>query len=322
MITALPVQSFADEGGVSFWLPGLFGSLAAVPVEPGPSFAAIYYHSSVASSGGKTFVLGGGVAAGLNARADLGFFGPTYTFETPVLGGQASISLLGVAGHPAASINATLTGPLGRTISGSRDDDRTAFGDMIPQAALRWNFGVNNVMAYVTGDIPVGAYNVDRLANTGLGHGAIDAGGGYTYFDHTTGREFSASLGFTYNLENDAANYRNGIDMHLDWGASQFLSKQLLIGLVGYWYNQISPDTGSGATLGSFESRVGGIGPQIGFIFPIGTGVQGYLSVKGYKEFAAQNRPSGWNTWVMLSISAAPPAPSTTQSLLFPTGRH
>ena len=26
-----PAPSHADEGGVSFWLPGLFGSLAAVP---------------------------------------------------------------------------------------------------------------------------------------------------------------------------------------------------------------------------------------------------------------------------------------------------
>jgi hypothetical protein len=199
MITASIVESFVDEGGVSFWLPGLFGSLAAVPVEPGPSFAAIYYHSSVASCGSKTFVLGGGVAAGLNARADLGFFGLTYTFETLVLGGQASISLPGVAGHPAVPINATLTGPLGRTISGSRYVDRTAFGVMIPQAALRWNFGVNNVMAYVTGDIPVGACNVNRLANTGLGHGAIDAGGGYTYFGHTTGVSFLPRSSFAFN---------------------------------------------------------------------------------------------------------------------------
>jgi hypothetical protein len=202
----------------------------------------------------------------------------------------------------------------------ARSDDRTAFEDMIPQAALRWNFGVNNVITYVTGDIPVGAYNVDRLANTGLGHGAIDAGGGYTYFDTTAGHKFSAVLGFTYKFTNAAANYRNGVDMHLDLGASQFLSKQLLVGLVGYLYNQISPDTGSGATLGSFESRVAGVGPQIGFICPIGSGAQGYLGVKSYKEFAAENRPPRWNTWVTLVISPTPTPPPTTQGLLFPTG--
>jgi hypothetical protein len=34
-VISLPAISFADEDGVSFWLPGLFGSLAAVPQQPG-----------------------------------------------------------------------------------------------------------------------------------------------------------------------------------------------------------------------------------------------------------------------------------------------
>jgi hypothetical protein len=49
---------------------------------------------------------------------------------------------------------------------------------LIPQAELKWNQGVNNFMTYVTGDIPVGAYDSNRLANLGIGHGAIDAGDG------------------------------------------------------------------------------------------------------------------------------------------------
>lgn len=318
IVPAFASASLADEGGVSFWLPGLFGSLAAAPVQPGPSFTTIYYHSSVSATGSKQFVLGGGVVGGLNADANLGFFGPTFTFESPVLGGQASVSLLGVGGQPQATVDTVLTGPFGRTISASRNDTHAGFGDMIPQATLRWNLGVNNVMTYLTGDIPVGAYSVNRLANVGLGHGAIDTGGGYTYLDPARGHEFSAVLGFTYNFENDAANYQNGVDMHFDWGASQFLNPHVLVGLVGYFYNQISPDTGPGATLGDFESRVGGIGPQVGFIFPIGSAAQGYINIKGYKEFAAQNRPGGWNAWVTLVISPAPPQRSTIQSLLFP----
>ena len=55
-------------------------------------------------------------------------------------------------------------------------------------------------MTYITGDMPVGSYNRRSLANLGIGHGAIDAGGGYTYFNPQTGHEFSGVLGFTYNL--------------------------------------------------------------------------------------------------------------------------
>ena len=104
-------------------------------------------------------------------------------------------------------------------------------------------------------------------------------------------------LGFTYNFENQSTQYQNGVDMHLDWGASQFLTKQFQVGLVGYLYKEIGCDSGSGDRVGCFQSQVVGVGPQVGFIFPVGE-MQGYLNFKGYKEFAAENRPDGWNTWV------------------------
>jgi len=52
-----------------------------------------------------------------------------------------------------------------------------------------------------------------------------------------------------------------------------------------------------------------GVGPQLGFIFPVGD-LQGYINLKGYKEFAAENRPDGWNTWITFVISPAEKTPS------------
>ncbi len=123
------------------------------------------------------------------------------------------------------------------------------------------------------------------------------------------GHEISGVLGFTYNLMNQSTQYQNGVDMHFDWGASQFLTKQVQVGLVGYVYDQLSCDSGSGDRVGCFESRVAGIGPQVGFIFPVG-GMQGYLNFKGYGEFDAAARPSGWNAWATLVISPAAPVPA------------
>ena len=40
--------SSADESGVSFWQPGTFGNLAAVPGAPGWSFNATYFHATLA----------------------------------------------------------------------------------------------------------------------------------------------------------------------------------------------------------------------------------------------------------------------------------
>ena len=49
IVASTPQASFADEGGVSFWLPGLFGSLAAVPGQPAWSFATIGYNTNVSA---------------------------------------------------------------------------------------------------------------------------------------------------------------------------------------------------------------------------------------------------------------------------------
>ena len=254
--------------------------------------------------------------ANVNANVDLGLLNATYVFATPVLGGQASASLIGIYGANATSLNGLVTGSLstpGGSIPFSRfdsiSDSVTGFGDLIPQFAMRWNAGVNNYMAYVMGDIPVGAYQSTRLANIGIGHGTIDAGGGYTYFNPQTGHELSGVLGFTYNFTNPDTQYQSGVDMHFDWGASQFLSKQVQVGLVGYVYKQLGCDSGPGDRVGCFRSQVAGVGPQVGFIFPVGD-MQGYLNFKAYKEFAAENRPDGWNAWVTFVISPAAPTPT------------
>jgi len=39
---------------------------------------------------------------------------------------------------------------------------------------------------------------------------------------------------------------------------------------------------------------------------------QSYINVKGYKEFAAQNRPEGWNAWLTFAISPKSPAATPT----------
>jgi hypothetical protein len=323
LFVPLNLPAHADESGVSFWLPGQFGSLAAAPQVPGWSMAAVYYHTTVAASGAvaaaRQIQIGRIPAnvnvsfnANLNAQADLLLLNPTYTFETPVLGGQLAIGITGIFGRSAATIDGTLTtavGLFGTTRMGSIGDSITSVGDLYPMATLKWNAGVHNFMTYVTGDIPVGAYDPARLANLGIGHGAIDGGGGYTYFNPATGHEFSAVAGFTYNFKNQDTQYQNGIDFHIDWGASKFLSKQVFVGLVGYAYQQVTDDFGQHPSLGGFRSRVIGLGPQIGYLFPVGD-MQGYLNLKGYGEFDAANRPSGWNTWLTFSIS--PMAPSST----------
>jgi hypothetical protein len=43
--------SFADEGGLSFSVTGVCGSLAATPQQPGWSLASIYYRTTMSAGG-------------------------------------------------------------------------------------------------------------------------------------------------------------------------------------------------------------------------------------------------------------------------------
>jgi hypothetical protein len=329
-VTGAPKTSLADEGGVSFWLTGQFGSLAAVPQQPGWSIASTFYYTSV--SGSRYVAAAREITVNkikrtvnvsldldLKARADLVFLSPTYVFESPVLGGQLAVGMAGTFGHNSTSLNGILTasvGSLTATRPGNISDARDGFGDLYPQTSLRWNSGVNNFMTYLLGDIPVGTYDSSRLSNFGIGHGAVDGGVGYTYFTPETGHEFSVVTGLTGNTTNRATDYQNGIDWHLDWGVSQFLSQQLHVGALGYVYKQLGADSGAALILGENKSLVAGIGPQIGYLFPIGN-MQGYLGLKAYWEIAADRRADGWNAWLTFAISPAAPSPPAATAFLY-----
>ena len=98
-IVSNPHYALADEGGISMWLPGLFGSLAAAPQMPGWAVNIVYYHSSISAEGSvaaaREVTIGKlnptinvNLDLNLKAGADLVVIDPSYTFATPVFGGQ------------------------------------------------------------------------------------------------------------------------------------------------------------------------------------------------------------------------------------------
>lgn len=212
-----------------------------------------------------------------------------------------------VPGNIGVDINATLTGPRGNAVSGAAFDNRVTWGDVYYIGTLKWNFGVNNFMTYVFGNIPTGTYDSTRLANLSPGFVSIDTGAGYTYFNPQTGREFSVVGGFSFNGTNSALDYRNGIDFHADWASSQFIGKTVHMGLVGYVYQQVTDDSGTGAKLGDNRGTAIGIGPQIGFFFPVSHEYTGYLNLRGYADVRTQNRPT--TATFMATVSFTPAAP-------------
>src|SRR5215813_3418148 len=105
-----PQLASADEVGESFWTPGSFGSLAATPSQPGFSLASTYYHTSTSAGsevararliriGRVTGAVDENVSAVSVQPEDLATIAPSYTFATPVLGGQAAVAVAAIYGR-------------------------------------------------------------------------------------------------------------------------------------------------------------------------------------------------------------------------------
>src|SRR5258708_5354756 len=121
---SLPALSYADEGGVSFWAPGIYGSLAAVPMREGWSVSTVYYPLFVSATGGvaaqREFEIGRfsptakfDLNVKLKANANLVFIDPAYTFATPVFGGQLTLDMASIVGTNSVGLSGTLTTSVG-----------------------------------------------------------------------------------------------------------------------------------------------------------------------------------------------------------------
>jgi hypothetical protein len=101
--------------------------------------------------------------------------------------------------------------------------------------------------------------------------------------------DISNTIGFTFNGENPATDYRSGTDFHWEGAVTQNFTKQFLAGIAGYVYDQITGDSGSGAKLGPFEGRADAIGAVMGYNFQLGK-LPVAAKLKYFHEFDVKNR--------------------------------
>jgi hypothetical protein len=299
----------ADESGVPFWFSGQYASMAAVAPTPGWTLTLLPYYYNGSAEPSKTFPKGNTLVTKVDSHVGLMNVQLAYAWDTKVLGGVPMVGLSWGAGNNGTSANLLAMLP-GADPHATRSDSVNGGTDLYPIATLSWSKDNDNWMAYLTGDIPTGSYSSQRLSNIGIGHGAIDVGGGYTYLNQKTGLEFSAVAGLTFNFRNPDTSYRNGVDSHLDWALSQFLSESWQVGVAGYAYYQLTNDSYPTdgiigelrkQALGGFKSRVASVGPEVGYVFKMGKQT-GYLNLRGYWEFWAQNRLEGYALFATINL--------------------
>jgi hypothetical protein len=91
------------------------------------------------------------------------------------------------------------------------------------------------------------------ITNLSLHRWAFAATGALTWLDPKIGWELSSAAGFTFNGENPDTDYTTGTEFHIEGALVKHLSKTFVLVFAGYHYNQITGDSGPGATLGDFE---------------------------------------------------------------------
>src|SRR6185437_16487367 len=98
----------ADESGVSFWLPGQYASMAAVPASPGFTLTTTFYYYQGHAGGSDTLAREHILESNLDASTPLLFVTPSWAPDFKILGGQPSFSLSVVGGYQDVSADATL----------------------------------------------------------------------------------------------------------------------------------------------------------------------------------------------------------------------
>ncbi len=166
------------------------------------------------------------------------------------------------------------------------------FGDPVLNPLIGWHEGNWHWTVGSLINVPIGQWDTDSITNISFHHWGLDTTGAVTWLDPARGHEVSVAAGFTFNWENPATDYTTGTEFHVEWALMHHFSKTFSLGVGGYHYQQVSGDSGRGATLGDFEGRVTALGPVMTYTFICGkTPVSTQL--EWTHEFDVVNRAEG-----------------------------
>ena len=289
----------AEEGGTGHYLPGSIASFVdAVP--PTPTFVArlnaIYYDGSF---GGALPIAG---LAPVNVDAQSYAAGLTLLWRpkfelAPGLSYAMSTTIpyvwLEVAGDVTAG-----------TTRVRRSSSENGLGDLVLMPVML-NYALSrDVHLDLRGGIyaPTGDYEVERLANTGKNFWTFEPTVGFLYFGQKNGLEASVYAGLDFNTENQDTSYQSGSQFHIDGTLAQHfkLAGGLAgAGVTGFWYDQLTGDSGTGATFGAFKAQTAGVGPVLSYTRKLGK-ADLIAEVKWLHEVETRNRLEGDYLWLKL----------------------
>ena len=304
-----PLVVKAEEAGSGHYLPGAMASF--IDALPGrESFAYLnaftYYNGS--AGGSRQLSLGGQITSNIQASfyADTSFF--LVETKKKLFGGNYAAAVAVPYVWMSVSGDVKGSGPFGGSQALKARDSNNGIGDMqfLP-FMLGWNHGDLKLGTSLGMYAPTGDYARGQLANLGKNYWTFEPGVNLSWLSSKIGKEVSLFAGYDVSTKNNATEYQSGQVLHLDGTLAQHLplfGGFVGVGANGFYYQQTTADTGSGARLGDFEGRTMGIGPVLSFTKKVGRSKKTDLvfEAKWLPELDVTKRLSGDIVWVKLAL--------------------
>ena len=270
-------RTLAEEGGSGHYVPGSMASFVdAVP--PAETFVVRYNYLNYDGSFSKEqpLPIAGLNAVGVDAKSQA--HGLTMLWRPPVeLGTGLSYALSATIPYVWMDVSAQVdaTGPQGAPLSTRRTSKLDGLGDIVVMPTmLKYTINPDLAVGARLGFyLPTGDYEVGRLANQGKNFLTTEPTLELVYFGQKNGREASIFAGMDFNSENEDTDYRSGNQAHIDGTLAQHFPVAGGfggVGVSGYWYEQVTGDSGSGANFGDFEGKTVSVGPVVSYATKVG----------------------------------------------------
>jgi hypothetical protein len=320
LMLAAPLQkSNASEGGGSSFTPGAQGDFGMCFLPPG-----LHVKNSIIYTEGELNDYPGliechpllgtqSVESKLETEVWFDLLQIVYSSEFKILGGRYFASL-NIPVILSQELKTSSTFPAVPIVPAVEDKSTTSgLGDIqIVPFGLIWDFGSFHILAAQNLVLETGRYDEDKTNNTGRNYFSYDELLGATWLDEERGHEVSFLAGYMINTRNDKTEYKTGNEFHVDFTLSQHFSRQFGVGVVGYYYKQLTDDDSpeldsinafNGAAglerPGGYKSEGAAAGPSLIYSPTIG-GKDVHFIAKWLHEFSTENRLEG--EWVWLSV--------------------
>jgi hypothetical protein len=172
------------------------------------------------------------------------------------------------------------------------DSGTFGIGDFFGEGTLSWHlqqfdFAIGSGVWAPTGDSPT---QPPPTPSTRVGGGYwtfMQTAGATWYIDEDKTWAVSALNRYEFNTEQRDTHVTPGDAYTLEWGVSKTVAKVVDLGAVGYYQQQVTPNSGSSY---SSRNRVAAVGPEVNVVFP---DPMLFVSLRYNYEFMAENRAQG-----------------------------